>query len=209
MLATLLALPAAAGAQGAAGRPAVPGAQAAILIDARDGGVLFQRDPDERRSIASTTKLMTALLTLERAEPADVFRAPPYDALPVESKIDLRAGERMRVDDLLEALLLESANDAAVTLAEGVSGSRQAFVRDMNDRARELGLADTSYANPIGLDAPGNYSTARDLAALARRLMRRQAVRVDRGHAGRPTSNRARVRAWWTTATTSWGSTAS
>ena len=172
VLAALLVLPAAAGAQGAADRPDLPGAQAAILIDARDGGVLFQRDPDERRSIASTTKLMTALLTLERAKPGDVYRAPAYNALAVESKIDLRAGERMRVEDLLEALLLESANDAAVTLARGVSGSRPAFVRDMNARARELGLTGTSYANPIGLDDPGNYSTARDLAALARRLMR-------------------------------------
>jgi len=172
VLATFLVPPAAAGAQDASPRPDLPGAQAAILIDARDGGILFQRDPDERRSIASTTKLMTALLTLERAKPGDVYRAPVYNALPVESKIDLRAGERMRVDDLLEALLLESANDAAVTLAEGVSGTRPAFVRDMNARARELGLTGTSYANPIGLDDPGNYSTARDLAALARRLMR-------------------------------------
>ena len=172
VLATFLVPPAAAGAQDASARPDLPGAQAAILIDARDGGILFQRDPDERRSIASTTKLMTALLTLERAKPGDVYRAPVYNALPVESKIDLRAGERVRVDDLLEALLLESANDAAVTLAEGVSGTRPAFVRDMNARARELGLTGTSYANPIGLDDPGNYSTARDLAALARRLMR-------------------------------------
>ncbi len=169
---TALALPAAAAAQDPADRPEVPGAQAAILIDARDGGVLFQRDPDERRQIASTTKLMTALLTLERAKPGDVYRAPAYNALAVESKIDLRAGERMRVDDLLEALLLESANDAAVTLAQGVSGSRPAFVRDMNARAGELGLTGTSYANPIGLDDPDNYSTARDLAALARRLLR-------------------------------------
>jgi len=172
VLVALMVLPVTADAQDASTRPDLPGAQAAILIDARDGGVLFQRDPDERRSIASTTKLMTALLTLERAKPGDVYRAPAYNALPVESKIDLRAGERMRVDDLLEALLLESANDAAVTLAEGVSGSRPAFVRDMNARARELGLTGTSYANPIGLDDPGNYSTARDLAALARRLMR-------------------------------------
>ncbi len=83
----------------------------------------------------------------------------------------------MRVDDLLEALLLESANDAAVTLAEGISGSREAFVAEMNKRAAELGLADTSYANPIGLDDPGNYSTANDLAALALRLMKKPRFR--------------------------------
>jgi serine-type D-Ala-D-Ala carboxypeptidase (penicillin-binding protein 5/6) len=79
----------------------------------------------------------------------------------------------MTVHDLLEALLLESANDAAETLAEGVSGSREAFVDEMNDRAAELGLEHTSYANPIGLDEGGNYSSARDLADLARVLLRR------------------------------------
>jgi len=159
----------------ATGNPAPPDlgqARSAIVIDARDGSVILQRSPDTRRAMASTTKLMTALLVLERARPGDVFTAADYHALPVESKINLQPGERMRVDDLLEALLLESANDAAVTLAQGVSGSRAAFVRDMNARARRLGLHGTSYGNPIGLDDPANYSTARDLAALARRLLR-------------------------------------
>ena len=127
------------------------------MVDASDGGVIFARDAGRRRPIASTTKLMTALLVLERARPSDVFTAPAYNALAQESKIVLRRGERMKVRDLFEALMLESANDAAVTLAVGVSGSRQAFVEDMNRRARELGLRDTSYANPIGLDEPGNY----------------------------------------------------
>jgi serine-type D-Ala-D-Ala carboxypeptidase (penicillin-binding protein 5/6) len=132
---------------------------------------MLARNADARRAIASATKLMTALLALERARPDEVFSAAPYDPLPPESRIDLRPGERMRVSDLLEALLLESANDAAVTLAEGISGSRAAFVADMNERAAELGLDDTSFANPIGLDHPANYSTARDLAALSVRLM--------------------------------------
>jgi serine-type D-Ala-D-Ala carboxypeptidase (penicillin-binding protein 5/6) len=151
--------------------PSLEGAAAAILVDARDGSQILAKDPGELRSIASTTKLMTALLTLERAPLDDVFVAPDYRALAVESKIDLRAGERMRVRDLLEALMLESANDAAATLAEGISGSRSAFVELMNARAGELGLTGTSYANPIGLDDPLNYSTARDLATLARRLL--------------------------------------
>jgi len=153
--------------------PRVPNAQAGIVVDARDGTVMFAKRPDVERAIASTTKLMTALLSLERAKPADVFTAPEYDAMPAESRINLRAGERMTVHDLLEALLLESANDAAVTLAEGVSGSREAFVDDMNARARELGLEHTSYANPIGLDEAGNHSSARDLASLTRVLLRR------------------------------------
>ena len=165
--ALLFAAPAAAQAP-----PKLDRAAAAILIDGRDGSVVLAKDPRERRSIASTTKLMTALLAVEQADLDDVFTAPAYNALPVESKINLREGERMRVDDLLEGLMLESANDAAVTIAEGVSGTRRRFVADMNARARELGLEDTSYANPIGLDDPKNYSTAADLAALARRLLR-------------------------------------
>ena len=142
------------------------------MVDARDGHVLWSSTPDQPRAIASTTKLMTALLVLERAKPGDVYTAPRYHAGPAESRIDLAPGERMTVADLLEALLLESANDAAATLAKGVSGSQERFVQAMNERARELGLDETSYANPVGLDDPSGYSTARDLAALAARLMR-------------------------------------
>jgi D-alanyl-D-alanine carboxypeptidase (penicillin-binding protein 5/6) len=166
-----LAAPGATAAAPAA-PPSVPTADAAIVVDARDGTVLFSRKPDEERAIASTTKLMTALLSLEEADLDEVFTAPRYDAAPAESRIDLGEGERMTVEDLLEALLLESANDAAVALAENVAGSREAFVEQMNDRAGELGLEHTSYANPIGLDEAGNYSSARDLATLTRTLLR-------------------------------------
>ena len=157
--------------------PDVGSAAAAVVVDGRNGDVMFDKNADARRAIASTTKLMTALLTLERARPNEVFTAPQYNALPAESRIDLRTGERMRVSDLLEALLLESANDAAVTLAQGIAGSRDAFVREMNERAANLGLEDTSYANPIGLDDPANYSTAHDLAELSLTLMRRPRFR--------------------------------
>ena len=172
-VAAVIAAVAAAPAGAAEAPPAVPGARAAIVIDARDGTVMFAKHPDAERAIASTTKLMTALLALEQARPSDVFTAPAYDAMPAESRINLREGEQMTVHDLLEALLLESANDAAETLAEGVSGSREAFVEEMNARAADLGLEHTSYANPIGLDEAGNYSSARDLANLARVLLRR------------------------------------
>ena len=153
--------------------PKVSGAAAAIVVDGRNGEVMFAKRPDDRRSIASTTKLMTALLALERTRPNEVFTAPPYDALPIESQINLRTGERMKVKDLLKALLLESANDAAATLARNISGSQEAFVAAMNERAESLGLDDTSYANPIGLDDPANFSSARDLARLARLLLER------------------------------------
>ena len=173
-----LALMSAAGPVHAADPPPdAGGAAAAVVVDGRNGEVMFSRSPDRRRAIASTTKLMTALLTLERTRPSQVFTSPGYDPLPPESRINLRRGERMRVDDLLEALLLESANDAAVTLADGISGSREAFVAEMNARASELGLENTSYANPIGLDDAANYSTANDLATLALRLMRKPRFR--------------------------------
>jgi D-alanyl-D-alanine carboxypeptidase (penicillin-binding protein 5/6) len=144
---------------------------AVIVVDARTSDVMHAEKAGEPRPIASATKLMTALLTLERAELDDVFPAAQYSASPVESKIGLMPGERMTVRDLLTALLLESANDAAATLAEGVAGSREAFVREMNRRAVELGLSDTSYANPIGFDDPDNHSSARDLARLTQRLL--------------------------------------
>jgi len=172
LLAAAAAAPAAP-AQAPERPPAVPTAETAVVVDGRDGDVMFARRAAQRRPMASTTKLMTALLTLERARQRAVFTAADYAAAPVESQIGLRPGERMTVKDLLEALLLESANDAAVTLAEGVAGSTDAFVAAMNERAAELGLEDTSYANPIGFDDPLNYSTASDLAALTLELLAR------------------------------------
>lgn len=161
-----LVLPAAAAAA-----PPTPRGDAAILVQPDTGDVVYARAADKHRPVASTTKLMTALLTLERANLDDVVPAAPYRPAPAESVAGLRTGERLTVRDLLRALLLQSANDAAVTLAVHVSGSQAAFVRAMNARARRLGLANTHYANPIGLDEQGNYSSARDLATLAERLL--------------------------------------
>jgi serine-type D-Ala-D-Ala carboxypeptidase (penicillin-binding protein 5/6) len=142
----------------------------ALVVEASTGDVAYAKAPNRRREIASATKLMTALLTLERTKPSTVYRAVRYRALPAESKINLRPGEKMTVADLMRGLLIESANDAAATLAERVAGSRPAFVKAMNVRAQQLGLKDTHYANPIGLDAPDNYSSARDLVRLTLRL---------------------------------------
>src|SRR3712207_5573914 len=146
-------------------------------MEASSGEVLYRRAAEKPRAIASTTKLMTALLTVERTELGDVVPASDYVASPIESKLSLRPGERMSVADLLRGLMLESANDVAVTLAEHISGSRMAFVRLMNRRARELGLRNTHFANPIGLDEPGNYSSAHDLARLAVQLRKHSFVR--------------------------------
>jgi D-alanyl-D-alanine carboxypeptidase (penicillin-binding protein 5/6) len=127
--------------------------------------------------MASTTKLMTAYVALRQLALKRVVTAPPYNAIPGESLLGLEAGERMSVRDLLYGLLVPSGNDAALTLADGVAGSTEAFVTEMNRSARRLGLADTSYANPIGLDAPGNYSSARDLASLTMTLRRDELFR--------------------------------
>ena len=154
--------------------PSVPeiSADSAIVVNAANGEVLYARSPDRRRAIASTTKLMTALLTLESVSLNDRFAAVRYRAAPAEVTIGLRPGERMTVRDLMRALLLPSANDAAATLAEGVAGSRSRFVRMMNRRARQLGLDHTHYSNPVGLDVGRNYSSAADLVTLARQLRR-------------------------------------
>src|SRR5204863_5799780 len=123
--------------------------------------------------IASTTKLMTALVVLHHARLRQTFAAPAYYPAPAESQIGLAPGERMSVHDLLIALLLPSANDAAEDLAYNVGhGSVGRFVAMMNARAHELGLSHTHYTTPVGLDAPGNYSSAHDLLVLARYLLR-------------------------------------
>jgi D-alanyl-D-alanine carboxypeptidase (penicillin-binding protein 5/6) len=146
-------------------------AAAAVVVDGRDGRVLYARARSERRPIASATKLMTALVAIDELPLHRRVRAVPYRAAAAESRIDLRPGERMSVADLLRALLLESANDAAATLAVRAAGSVRDFVRAMNAKARSLGLGGTHFANPIGLDQPGNYSTATDIARLARRVL--------------------------------------
>ena len=166
----LALVPASASAAAATAAPPPVTARSAIVIEPSSGDVVFSVDPDRRRPIASTTKLMTAYVALHEVALTDVFRAPRYKAGPFETTINLRKGERMKVSDLLRALFLPSANDAAVTLADGVAGSRQAFVAEMNRTARALGLRHTHYANPVGLDQKGNYSSARDLAHLAIRV---------------------------------------
>jgi D-alanyl-D-alanine carboxypeptidase (penicillin-binding protein 5/6) len=169
LLAVVLALlvPSTADAARAPACPDSVGARSAIVIEVTTGTVACARGADKRLAIGSTTKLMTALLTLEEAKLSDTFTASDYRPAAIESQIGLQPGERMKVSDLMRGLLLESGNDAAATLAEGVSGSRKAFVREMNRRARELGLKNTHYANPIGLDDESNYSSARDLVTLA------------------------------------------
>jgi D-alanyl-D-alanine carboxypeptidase (penicillin-binding protein 5/6) len=194
LIALVVILAFAAPAHAQSGPPAIQ-APSAILVEATTGDVVYSRDASERRAIASTTKLMTALLALEGIALDDVLTSPGYQGGPIESVIGLQDGERMKVRDLLRALLLASANDAAVTLAVGLSGSTDAFVDEMNRRARELGLKDTHYANPIGLDDPDNRSSARDLVKLAQILRRKPFFRetVDLPRAVLRTGSRRRT----------------
>ena len=138
-----------------------------MLVDASDGDVLTARSPHDELPMASTTKLMTALLARQDLDLDEVVTAAPYDAGPVESLMGLRDGEEVSVHDLFYGLLLESGNDAAQTLAVASAGSEAAFVRDMNREAAKLGLDETSYENPIGFDAPGQYTSVTDLVDLA------------------------------------------
>jgi serine-type D-Ala-D-Ala carboxypeptidase (penicillin-binding protein 5/6) len=156
----------------ASSRPALR-VRAAILIENTTGRVLDAVNPNQRLPIASATKLMTALLTLEHLRRlGTTFTQNNYVAASVDSQIGLAPGERMSVHDLLLALLLPSADDAAEDLAFNVGhGSVGRFVGMMNARARQLGLGHTHYSTPIGLDTPDNYSSASDLVKLASFLL--------------------------------------
>ncbi len=150
-------------------------ARAAILVAPATGQELYGLDADRELPIASTTKLMTALLTLEHTRLAKVFADPDYQPAAADSQLGLAPGERMSVHDLLLAMLLPSADDAAEDLAYNVGhGSIARFISMMNQRARQLGLKHTHYSTPIGLDTPGNYSSPSDLVKLAAYVLRTQ-----------------------------------
>lgn len=138
-----------------------------IVYDATADEVLARWNADERRPMASVTKVMTAIVVLEHAEITDEVVVPEFATRTRGSTAGLVAGERRTVEDLLVAMLVRSGNDAALTLAYAVGdGSVDRFVDLMNRKARELGMADTRFVNPNGLDAEGHYSTARDLLTL-------------------------------------------
>ena len=141
-------------------------AQRAAVLEPVSERLLLDRNARERAPMASTTKIMTALLICEQCNVLDRMRVPK-EAVGIEgSSMYLREGEILTLQELLYGLMLSSGNDAAVALAIYCGGTVEGFVERMNDKARALGLKDTHFANPNGLDAPGHYSTARDLAAL-------------------------------------------
>jgi D-alanyl-D-alanine carboxypeptidase (penicillin-binding protein 5/6) len=149
--------------------PDVDMAQGA-LVDS-DGRVLWSRSAGTRRPMASITKIMTAVVALENSSLDEVVTIPKASVAVGESSASLRTGERLPMRDMLAALLVKSGNDAAVAIAQHVGGTEAHFVEMMNAKAAELGLSNTHFANPHGLDAPGHYTTASDLGVLARYAM--------------------------------------
>ena len=147
-------------------------AQKAIVMDASTGRILYEKDADSRSLIASTTKIMTALIICEQCNVLDRMQIPK-EAVGIEgSSIYLKEGEILTIQDLLYGMMLHSGNDAAVALAIYCAGTVEGFAQLMNDKARLLGMTGSHFENPHGLDSPGNYSTARDLAILATYAMK-------------------------------------
>lgn len=147
----------------------------AILCEASTGQVIFEKNADERRPVASVNKVMTILLTLEaldegRVSVQDQVTVSPRAASMGGSQAFLDAGERYKLSELLKTVIVASANDSAVALAEHLAGTEESFVRLMNTRAKELGLTNTHYANCTGLPAQEHYTTARDVAKLSAQL---------------------------------------
>ena len=160
---------------GAGERPAVAAQYAAIVMDMRDGTVLYESNADRRQSPASLTKMMTLYLAFEAVENGQLkldqrVRVSRQAARQQPSKLYLKAGQRVSIRSLIRASAIKSANDAAVALAEAVGGSEKAFARLMTAKARQFGMTNTTFRNATGFTAPGHLSTARDMATLGRHL---------------------------------------
>ncbi|MCR4419010.1 MAG: D-alanyl-D-alanine carboxypeptidase family protein [Clostridia bacterium] len=147
------------------------GAAGGVLMDASSGRVLYAKNPHLSLPPASTTKITTAILALERGRLDQVVKVSKEAAETPEAAIWLEEGEELTLEELLYALMLRSANDAAAAIAEAVGGTQEDFVELMNERARELGARDTHYVNPHGLDDPDHYTSAYDLAVLTRHAL--------------------------------------
>ena len=173
LAACLLLFPHAAAVSG----PPSVSAASAILVDAESGRVLYEKDAHTRRLIASTTKLMTALVAAESCIDLGENVTVEYaDTRTEGSSLYLQVGEQITVEALLYGLLLHSGNDAALALARYCGGDVETFVEQMNQKARELGMADSHFENPNGLNADGHYSTAADMARLGIACMENETV---------------------------------
>lgn len=179
-------------------------ARAAILIDASNGNVLFEKNAQKVMFPASTTKIMTAIVALDAIANEEISLQQPlalsqsaYDSLDIDgSSIALKVGEQMPLENLLQGLLIASGNDAAECIAEGIAGSAEAFVERMNKKAAELKLENTNFVNPHGLHNDNHYTTAADMAKIAREAMKYDTFRniVDCAHIFLPETNMSEKR---------------
>lgn len=151
-------------------------ATSAILVDAESGRVLYEQNADAKMLIASTTKILTALVALRDGNLQDLVTVGPDAAGTEGSSMYLKEGETLRLETLLYGLMLCSGNDAAVAIADHVSGSVPEFVKRMNEVAQEIGMTHSSFANPNGLDHEQHYSTARDMSLLACEAVRNETL---------------------------------
>ncbi len=156
-------------------------AKSAILIEASTGEVLFEKNADERLVPASMTKMMSMLVIIEAIENGDLkwnqeIQVSESASSMGGSQILLETGEKMSVRDLFKGVAIASGNDAVVALAEAVAGTEDAFVQKMNDKAKELGLKNTNFKNPHGLDTANHYSSARDMSLIAKELVKHEKV---------------------------------
>ena len=162
--------------QSSGGVPATAAA-AVIVVDARTGAVLYEKNADSQRAAASTQKLLTSLIIAERGYLDKMVTVMPADTYAEPTKLGIKGGETYRRIDLLRALLVKSPNDVARCLARDSAGSLEEFAYLMNQRARELGATNSYFINPNGLPMPGQYSTARDLSLIARAAYANPTVR--------------------------------
>ncbi|HHV13908.1 MAG TPA: D-alanyl-D-alanine carboxypeptidase [Clostridiales bacterium] len=149
-------------------------ANAALLLDAENNRVLYEKNGYKRLAMASTTKIMTCIVALENADLTGVVTVSSYAASMPDVQLNVRMGEQFYLGDLLYSLMLESHNDVAVAIAEYVGGSVEGFAAMMNQKAKELGCEDTNFVTPNGLDAKEHYTTARDLAVIASYAIKNQ-----------------------------------
>lgn len=182
-IAMLFCMLAAMPALAAPSYPSEPDAISCILMEAKTGKILYEKNADEALPPASVTKVMTMLLLFEAIDAGtirldDTVQASERAASMGGSQIYLKVGEEMSVDDLLKSLIVSSANDAAVALAEHLAGSEEAFVARMNERAAELGMANTHFENTNGLDdtATNHLTSARDIALMTREVLKHEIV---------------------------------
>ncbi|MDF2540110.1 MAG: hypothetical protein K0S76_3131, partial [Herbinix sp.] len=142
-------------------------ALSALLMDASNNRVLYEENGNNKMPMASTTKIMTCIVTLENADLQDIVTVSSYASSMPDVQLNIKKGDQFYLNDLLYSLMLESHNDVAVAIAEHVGGSVEGFATMMNDKARELGCESTNFVTPNGLDAQGHYTTAKDLAIIA------------------------------------------